>query len=74
MVAVVTLPLQHLLAQFVILVARLVAVDINQSTLAVRDEIMILVENIPQLSQHQLKGLRLEIIKTLEQPPAFSLS
>ena len=64
----ITFPLQDLLAQFVVLVAGLVAVNVNQSPLAVRDEIMILVENIAQLSQDQLEGLRLEIIRTIEQP------
>ena len=69
MVAVITFPLQNLLAQFIILVAGLVAVDVNQSPLAVRDEIVILVENIAKLSQDQLEGLRLEIgRRTIEQP------
>ena len=57
----ITFPLQHLLAQFVVLVAGLVAVNVNQSALAVRDEIVVLVQDIPQLAQHQLEGLRLEI-------------
>ena len=47
----ITFPLQHLLAQFIILVAGLVAVDVDQSPLAVRDEIMIFMENITQLAQ-----------------------
>ena len=69
MVAVITFPLQNLLAQFIILVARLVAVDINQSPLAVCDEIVILVENIAKLSQDQLEGLWLEIgRRTIERP------
>ena len=62
----ITFPLQHLLAQFIILIAGLVAVDVDKSPLAVRDEIMILVENIAQLSQDQLEGLGLEIRRTIE--------
>ena len=64
----ITFPLQDLLAQFIILVAGLVAVDVNQSPLAIRDEIVILVENIAKLSQDQLEGLRLEIRRTIERP------
>ena len=64
----ITFPLQHLLAQFIVLVAGLVAVDVDQSSLAVRDEIMILVENIAQLSQDQLEGFGLEIRRTIERP------
>jgi len=63
-IAVITFPLQHLLAQLVILVAGLVAVDVNQSPLAVRDEIMVLVQDIPQLPQDQLEGLRLVLLQT----------
>ena len=63
----ITFPLQHLLAQLVILVAGLVAVDVNQSPLAVRDEIMVLVQDIPQLPQDQLEGLRLEIRAAIAQ-------
>ena len=66
-VAVITFPLQHFLAQLVILVAGLVAVDVNQSPLAVRDEIMVLVQDIPQLPQDQLEGLRLEIRAAIAQ-------
>ena len=62
----ITFPLQHLLAQFIVLVAGLVAVDVDQSSLAVRDEIMILVENIAQLSQDQLEGFGLETRRTIE--------
>ena len=60
----ITFPLQNLLAQFIILVAGLVAVDVNQSPLAVRDEIMVLVQSVAQLPQDQLEGLRLEIRRT----------
>ena len=64
-VAVITFPLQHFLAQLVVLVAGLVAVNVNQSPLAVRDEIVVLVQDIPQLAQDQLEGLRLEIRRTV---------
>ena len=63
----ITFPLQHFLAQLIILVAGLVAVDVNQSPLAVRDEIMVLVQDIPQLPQDQLEGLRLEIRAAIAQ-------
>ena len=50
-VAIVALPLQNFLAELVILLAGLVTVDVNQPPLAVSDEIMIFMENIPQLAQ-----------------------
>ena len=46
MVAVVALSLQHRLAQLLVLVTRLVAVDVYQPPLAVSDEVMILMEDI----------------------------
>ena len=60
MVAVVALPLQHLLAQLVVLLAGLVAVDVNQSPLAVGDEVMIFMEDVPQLAQDGLQTLGLK--------------
>ena len=52
MVAVVTFPLQHLFAELLILEALGVAVDVNEPPLTVGDEVMILVEDVPQLPQH----------------------
>ena len=60
MVAVVTFPLEHLLAELLILEALGVAVDVDEPPLAVGDEVMILVKDVPQLPQHQLQQLRLQ--------------
>ena len=60
MVAVVAFPLEHLLAELLILEALGVAVDVDEPPLAVGDEVMILVKDIPQLPQHQLQQLRLQ--------------
>ena len=60
MVAVVTFPLEHLLAELLVLEALGVAVDVDEPPLAVGDEVMILVKDVPQLPQHQLQQLRLQ--------------
>ena len=60
MVAVVTFPLEHLLAELLVLEALGVAVDVDEPPLAVGDEVMILMEDVPQLPQHQLQQLRLQ--------------
>ena len=59
-VTVVTLPLQHLLAQLLILEALGVAVDVDEPPLAVGDEVVVLVEDVSQLPKHQLQKLRLQ--------------
>ena len=60
MVTVVTLPLQHFFAEFVILQARNMTIHVNQSSLAVGDEVVVLMEDVAKLPQHQLKQLRLK--------------
>ena len=60
MVAVVTFPLEHLLAKLLVLEALGMAVDVDEPPLAVGDEVMILVKDVPQLPQHQLQQLRLQ--------------
>ena len=54
MVAVITFPLKHFLAELLILKALGVAIDVNEPPLAVGDEVVILVEDVSQLPQHQL--------------------
>ena len=60
MVAVVAFPLEHLLAELLILEALGVAVDVDEPPLAVGDEVMILMKDVSQLPQHQLQQLRLQ--------------
>ena len=60
MVAVVTFSLKHLLAKFLVLETLGVAINVNEPPFAVGDEVVVLVEDVPQLPQHQLKKLGLE--------------
>ena len=59
MVAVVTFSLEHFLAEPLVLVTLTVTVDVDEPPLAVGDEVVVLVEDVPQLPQHQLKLLGL---------------
>ena len=60
MVAVVTFSLKHLLAQLLVLETLGVAINVNEPPLAVGDEVVVLVEDVPQLPQHQFQKLGLE--------------
>ena len=60
MVAVVTFSLKHLLAKFLVLETLGVAINVNEPPFAVGDEVVVLVEDVPQLPQHQLKKRRLK--------------
>ena len=60
MVAVVTFSLKHLLAKSLVLETLGMTINVNEPPFAVGDEVVVLVEDVPQLPQHQLKKLRLK--------------